>query len=130
MKLLTITNQDPRFYPLLGPFLASRDVVSYLGGHMWDDDGKAWTVAIGASGVGGFIGAIRGRGGVIKAQSCYAVPGHEAVIPALIRAVIDASSPSPLTAVVRGDHAGPWLAEGFTSVQDKGRFAHLVRKGD
>lgn len=129
MKLLAITNQDPLFYPLLGPFLASRDVVSYLGGHMWDDDGKAWTVAIGAGGVQGFIAAVRGRGGSVKVQSCYVVPGREDITADLIRAVAKGAAPSPLTAVVRADHAGPWLAEGFTSVQDTGRFAHLIRKG-
>jgi hypothetical protein len=129
VKLLTVSNQDRRFYPLLGPFLASRDVVSYLGGHMWDDDGKTWTVAIGDGGVEGFIAAVSGRGGVIKVQSCYTVPGGENIAGDLIRAVVTASAPSPLTAVVRADHAAPWLAEGFTAVQDKGRFAHLVRKG-
>jgi hypothetical protein len=129
VKLLTITNADPRFYPLLGPFLASRDVVAYLGGHMWDDDGKAWTVAIGAGGVEGFIATIRGRGGVIKVQSCYATPAATEVTEALIRSVIKVTAPSPLTAVVRDEHAGRWLAEGFTVVQEKGRFFHLARKG-
>ncbi|HLK77694.1 MAG TPA: hypothetical protein VKU77_29110 [Streptosporangiaceae bacterium] len=129
MKLLTLTNKDPRFYPLLGPFLASRDVVTYLGGHMWDDDAKTWTVAVGAGGVGGFIATVPGRGAV-RAQSCYAVPGSEGdVIPALIGAVIAAHAPSPLIAVVRADHAGPWLEAGFEVVADKGRFTHLARKG-
>jgi hypothetical protein len=129
VKLVTLTSQDPRFYPLMGPFLASRDVVAYLGGHMWDDEAKTWTVAISSEGIRGFIAAMASKG-VIKAQSCYVVAGEEDLTRDLIRAVVTAHAPSPLTAVVRADHAAPWLAEGFVPVQDKGRFIHLARRGE
>ncbi|HEU4752519.1 MAG TPA: ParB/RepB/Spo0J family partition protein, partial [Armatimonadota bacterium] len=37
---MTLTNQDPEFYPLLGPYLSRREIVAELGGSVWDDDGK------------------------------------------------------------------------------------------
>jgi phage terminase large subunit-like protein len=129
MKLVTLTSQDPRFYPLMGPFLANRDVVGYLGGHMWDDEAKTWTIAISGEGVRGFIATIT-AGRAVKAQSCYVADGEDSLTGDLIRAVIAAHAPSALTAVVRADHTGPWLAEGFVPVQDKGRFIHLARRGD
>jgi hypothetical protein len=128
VKLLTITSADPRFYPLLGRFLANRDVVAYLGGHLWDDPAKTWTIAISGEGVRGFIATSPSRGAV-RAQSCYVLDGEDTLTGELIRAVIQAHAPSPVTAIVRADHAGPWHEEGFVTIADRGRFLHLARKG-
>ena len=68
---------------LLGEGNKVPEVVKALGGHMWDDDGKTWIIAVEDGGAAAFIGAMPEKGRV-KAQSCYAVPGRENLIPSLI----------------------------------------------
>jgi len=51
-----LTNTDPEFYPLLGPFLAQRTVIAELGAPPYDDPGKVWFIALDGEQVMGFAG--------------------------------------------------------------------------
>lgn len=54
LRIITLTNTDPRFYPLLGPYLARRAIIQAVGGPLYDDDGKIWFVAVEDHNVAGF----------------------------------------------------------------------------
>ena len=45
VKITRMTNRDPGFYELVGPFLSRREIVAEIGAPIWDDDGKDWFVA-------------------------------------------------------------------------------------
>jgi hypothetical protein len=65
MPVLKINNTDPAFYPLLGPFLASRAVEKRIGYALYDDAAKDWFVATTETGaVQGFCYAWKKRAGV------------------------------------------------------------------
>lgn len=41
-----ITNREPEFYSVVGPYLSRREIVAELGAPVWDDDGKVWSLAV------------------------------------------------------------------------------------
>jgi ribosomal protein S18 acetylase RimI-like enzyme len=43
-NLRVITNQDADFYQMLGPFLSRRGIVKEIGGPVWDDDDRMWSI--------------------------------------------------------------------------------------
>lgn len=43
--ITTMTNQDERFYPVLGPYLARREIIMSLSSPLYDDPGKIWFIA-------------------------------------------------------------------------------------
>lgn len=87
VKIRRLNNQDAEFYPLLGPFLARREVVDAVGGPLWDDDEKQWFVAMEGRQVAGF-GAVLVSGENASLCSDYLVPGvgHAEVRDLLIAA--------------------------------------------
>ncbi|OBK02780.1 hypothetical protein A5637_16335 [Mycolicibacterium fortuitum] len=131
--LITLTNTDSRFYQLLGPFLGRREVHRAIGSAVYDDDDKTWIVARDGRKVTGFIAYRSQRGGNV-AESCYVARrdgAHEdpTVRDALVRAVIDATAPSPITTMVPKAVAGTYAALGFTELPQKStkNFVSLVR---
>ncbi|MFJ2024929.1 DUF3440 domain-containing protein [Streptomyces sp. NPDC087897] len=73
-----MTNTDPDFSPVVGPYLANRTVAKSLGGPIWDDPGKTWIVRLDASGdLAGFV-AVTGRG---KVESLYTAPAATSCAP-------------------------------------------------
>lgn len=56
IRIETLTNADPRFYPLLGPYLSRREIIKELGCPIYDEDGKVWFVALDGEQVVGFVG--------------------------------------------------------------------------
>ncbi len=75
IRVVTLTNQDLQFYPLLGPFLARRDIVMALGGPLYDDPGKLWFVAEDEGTLLGF-GAVIINGDEAHFCSDYVLPEH------------------------------------------------------
>lgn len=121
-----IDKTDPEFYPLMGPFLASRDVVHQVGGPIWDDDGKTWLVARRDGAVTGFI-ALTKRGARTVVESGYTVAGSPALMGRLVKAAVRHAGSTPLTATVRHEHTGAYTAAGFTVVEEKVNFVRLER---
>lgn len=129
LDLITLTNRDPQFYPLIGPFLGRRDVHKALGGAPFDDEGKTWIAARRDGRIVGIISVHTRRRGLATAESCFTEPEHDDVRGALITAVIDAVAPTPVSTTVRTDVADAYRAAGFAEVNRVGKnFVHLARK--
>lgn len=127
MTTLRITNTHPHFYQLLGPFLARRDVVAAVGGPVWDDEGKVWSVALDAAGVvAGFIG-VTVKGEVATVCSGY-VPAARAdaaeVWAAILADALDGiTGRAAVARATVGDELGAFRKAGFKKARDTGRFA-------
>lgn len=127
--LRTLTNTDADFYPLLGPFLARRDVARYVGGEIWDDDDKTWIVATSDDGhVLGFIGE-RTSGGLVHVESCYVVGDDPRMAGRLVRAAVKAVEPSPCVTIVRHEHVDAYRQVGFVVVSETANFSKLACRG-
>ncbi len=75
VRVVTMTNEDERFYRLLGPFLARRAVIAELGAPPYDDAGKIWFIALDGEQVAGFAG-LRFNGQQAVFCSDYVLPEH------------------------------------------------------
>jgi hypothetical protein len=126
VDLIELTNTDRRFYPLLGPFLASRAVVKAVGGPIWDDDTKTWLVLRRDKQILGFV-AVAARAGRTVVESLYA-PGVDRVASELIGAAVDRYGSQDLHTVVQRDHAAGYLAAGFKVTSATRQFVRLHRK--
>lgn len=123
-QLITLTNADKRFYPLVGPFLARRAVHKAVGGEIWDDDGKTWIVALTAAGaVTGFVGLHRGR-----VESLYTLPDHRDQATALVAGAVAAAGDKDLRAIVARPFAPSYEAAGFIPYDETANFIKLTRK--
>jgi GNAT superfamily N-acetyltransferase len=87
LRIVTMTNQDERFYPTLGPYLSRRDIVAEIGSPIWDDDEKEWFVACRGRKLVGFA-ARRPHGKHTALVSDYVLPEHRktGVYTALLQA--------------------------------------------
>lgn len=132
-KLVTITNQDPSFYPLLGPWLTRREVHRRLGGVPWDDDGKTWIVAVGDDGeVEGFIGYSSRRGqAAALLESGFAVDpdSEETLLGKLARAAVTAVAPSPVRSTVRKHLERAYTRVGFEVLDRTDGFIKVLHSG-
>lgn len=127
-ELVTLTNTDPEFYRVIGPFLARREVHAALGGVPWDEDGKTWIAAL-AKGQSAGVAGVRTSRGLAHIESLYVTDGHEDARAVLLAAAMAAAAPSPMHAMVRREHAGAHLAAGFKVVKESTNFLTLA-KGD
>lgn len=110
-----ITNTDPGFYPLLGPFLARREVVKTVGGPLWDDDTKTWFVALSL------------RGG-LRLESLYTVDQDPALTRRLITIAVRDHKHQRIQAVVRHRLADAHYRAGFVTTSTTLEFTRLVRE--
>ena len=133
-ELLTLTNADPKFYKLIGPYLGRREVHRAIGSAVYDDDDKMWLVIVTGRKVEGFL-AFRPQRGAIKAESCY-IPrrladGTEdtAVRMALLHKLVEVTTPTPITAMVPKSVVSVYTDVGFAELTAKStrNFAHLVK---
>lgn len=126
-KLVELTNTDPAFYGLLGPFLARREVHAALGGVPFDDDTKTWIVLKKGTTVLGFCAVNQMRRRTLL-ESLYLTPGHEHRAGELVRAAVDRYGyDRDLHATVRYALAGAHTEAGFHRVKDLTNFTVLVR---
>lgn len=131
MKTIRLTNADPEFYRLLGPFLARRDVAREVGAPLWDEDGKAWVVITGDDGHVAAFGAIVSGKGHVRFTSDYVLPAHRSkgLHRRLIRERLKATEGTPAVAVCSPKGLRAYLAEGFEPVRERGRFTEVRRAG-
>lgn len=127
--LRVLTNTDRQFYPTLGPFLASRDVVKAVGGPVWDDDAKTWLVVVKGREVLGFV-AVAARGARTVVESLYTSPGLDRVASELVGAAVARFGSRDLHATVVRERLPAYLDAGFVEVgaSGTGRFVKLIRK--
>jgi hypothetical protein len=133
-ELITLTNTDPRFYQLIGPFLGRREVHRAVGSPVWDDDDKIWLIVTIDKKVAGFL-AYRSQRGLIAAESCFIARRDKAgsedpsVRSALLQKLIEVTNPSPLTAMVPNAVTDVYTELGFTELPPKStkNFTYLIR---
>lgn len=129
LSLVRLTNADRQFYPLLGPFLARRDVVKAVGGPIWDEDTKTWLVLRDGKTVMGFV-AVATRGNRTIVESLYvADPTWARVASELVGAAVQAFGAQPLHATVIRDRAPAFTAAGFRLAGETNGFVKLYREG-
>jgi len=129
-EIVTLTNQDPRFYPLLGPFLGRKEVHREIGAPPWDEDGKAWIVITEDGQVAAFGAVVNGKGHV-RFTSDYVLPAHRSkgLHGRLIRERLKATEGTPAIAVCSPAGLPAYLAEGFEPVRERGRYTEVRRAG-
>jgi len=123
-----LTNQDPEFYPTVGPFLGNREVAKELGSPVWDDPEKRWSVAV-ENETKQVIGlaAITGR----TIGSFYVVPANrnKSVGAALLHHVLSHTAlDGPVRSVATEASRNLFLMFGFKETGTKGRY-YLMEKG-
>jgi GNAT superfamily N-acetyltransferase len=132
-EIRTLTNADPDFYPLMGPFLSRRDIVNALSGPVWDDDGKVWLVAVEGDRVVGFC-AYRVAAKVTLFCSAYVHPDRRGagIYDALFRErLAQAGNLRPrMRATVSAYAAGTFRRYGFTAVGKRGRYTVFEKAAD
>jgi len=129
LTIRAMTNREPGFYPLLGPFLARREVVQEIGGPIWDDDGKIWFVALDEDGlVAGFCAA-RDMGRYVSFTSDYVLPEHRnrGVYKALFAERMRHYRGRQVRAVCRPGAAIVYAAYGFRQTGETKEFVRMRR---
>lgn len=124
-----LTNEDPDFYQLMGPFLSRREIVKELGFPVWDDDGKTWYVSIGDDGaVEGFAAAKSESKGTLFCSD-YVLPGyrHQGVHDALMAARL-ADNPGACFVTAKSASLGSYKRHGFTAVKKIGSYTRMRRE--
>lgn len=124
-----LSNTDPAFYPLLGPFLARREVVKEIGGPVWDEDDKTWFVALVHGEVAGFCAALD-DGKRVAFGSDYVVPKYrdKGVYRALFEARWGQYADRPARGVCRATVRDMYAQYGFAAVRDRGSFTEMTRE--
>lgn len=129
LRLEILTNTDLRFYPLLGPYLARRDLVTALGGPLYDDPGKHWWVAFEGEAMMGF-GAVVVQGRAAHFCSDYVLPEyrrqglHARLIAERLTWSHDHARRATATATIAG--AFGYRQAGFTETRKGRPMKHFV----
>ena len=129
MEIITLTNQDERFYPLMGPFMARRDVEKEIGYKIYDDDGKVWFVALEDGAVIGFCYRWEKSTGCFQIGSCYTVPEHrgKGVFQALLSAAMHGISGRVQMTTNNPQVMSILEKHGFTALTQRGSFKQYWR---
>lgn len=127
-QLIEITNADPAFYRLLGPFLASHAVHKALGGVPWDESAKTWLVLHDDAGVIAF-GAVNQLKTSTWLESFYVHRKNAAgARERLVAAAVDGyGHDRDLRTKVRTKAAPAYTAAGFAIVAESANFTTLIR---
>lgn len=127
LRVERLTNKDRKFYQVLGPFLARRDVHRAIGCPPWDDDGKEWFVAFRGEAVAGFA-AVAVSGGVATFCSDYTpdVVVRELLLRERQKAV--RKSAEAVEAVVSAADRDTYARNGFEVVRETKNFATMRKE--
>jgi hypothetical protein len=129
-RVIGFDNHDPRFYPLIGPYLSRREVVREIGGPIWDDPGKTWWVALRSGKVAGFAATID-LGRKVRFVSAYTIPDQRrsGIYRALLAARLDANQGRTIRAVATPVSLPALLAAGFVIVRSRGSYTEVNNNG-
>lgn len=129
MEIRVITNRNPGFYTLMGPFLARRNIENEIGYRIYDDDDKEWFVALQDDRVVGFCYRQRRSEGRYLIGSCYVVEAYRN--QGVFRSLFDAATEGikgTVSMTTRSDVVRDFLlAQGFTAAQTKGSFTEYKK---
>ena len=123
-----IDHDEPDFYPLIGPFLARREIALEVGSPLWDEPGKHWLVALRDGRVVGLCAWLRQRHHV-RLLSAYVVPEYrrQGVYAALFASRLEAVGAIDLRSTVTPASLGTFLRAGFRIDRRRGRYAFVHR---
>jgi GNAT superfamily N-acetyltransferase len=126
-SIRVMTNRTRGFYTLIGPYLARRDIVAEMGGHLWDDDDKTWFVAVAGRAVLGFCAARPAAGGKTTYLSAFVLPEHrrQGVYRALWAARRE-QFPGAAQATCTAASLPLYLAQGWAVAGEKGSYRRVV----
>lgn len=121
-EIKEMTNQDGRFYDLVGPLLAQRAIAKEVGSPLWDDAQKVWHVAVTQSDE--VIGLIAFDSSKQNICSFYVEPKSRGKLvgQALIHSVIQ-DAEFPVSVVASENAKELFLLNGFREVGQRGRFS-------
>lgn len=124
-------NTDPRFYPMMGPFLSRRAIVRELGSPLWDDEDKTWIISIEDDTVTAFCGIIVNKT-CAQIVSFYVIPAYRGrgVGTALLQEALDyvrASGGIMLKATATPHGRTLFEAAGFCVRGAAGRYSKMER---
>ena len=125
-QIIELTNANPEFYPLVGPWLARREIVEELGGPVWDDDDKHWIIAHNEK--DGLLGMVAVRRGMVC--SLYVSPGARGQLAGttmLLRLILRDGN-KPLRAVATNASVSLFQGCGFKERRSHGRYHVMVRQ--
>lgn len=125
-ELVEMTNADPGFYDLVGPWLSKREVIAELGAPVWDDPDRHWIIA--KNDADGLIGMVAERKGMVC--SLYVVPGArgQVVGTTMVLRIILRHGSAPLRAMATSASRGLFESCGFQKVKSHGKYHVMVRQ--
>ncbi|HLU99289.1 MAG TPA: hypothetical protein VKZ89_20840 [Thermobifida alba] len=130
VTLTELTNADPTFYAILGPYLANHDVHKAIGGVPWDEPTKTWLIASAADGTIAGFAAINHKKRTLL-ESLYAAGDNPDTIALLVQAAVDRfGHDHDLHTTVRRETADHYTTRGFAVVKTLTNFVTLVRPAD
>lgn len=132
---MATSKQDaPEFWPLMGPWFASREVADNIGEGLYDHDSLIWTLAMISEKVIGF-GAIDlshiGKGDALLnyafvAAHCRHSGTYRRLLEARVKLIKEDTDARRIIALCTADSA-PTLAKlGFTATSKRGRYTRFV----
>lgn len=129
---ILLTNEDPAFYPLLGPFLANRVVAKAYGDRIWDDPGMTWAIARNSQGmVIGFAALTPQRYGA-KLCNDYVLPEYRddlmTIQGILVDALLSVYPTAPITVVASEAEKTFYEARGFVFIRRIGQYLEMKRE--
>lgn len=130
IEIVQMTNAEPQFYPLIGPFLARRAIVKEMGGYpLWDDDAMTWFVALRRDDqqVRGFA-ALRVQRGVYWLDNTYVLPqwrGQGIYRRLLAERLAACPLGATLRAVCTSKSVDALLRRGFTVRRQRGQWTEV-----
>lgn len=124
-------HSTPGFWPLMGPFFASREIAKELGGPVYSSDTKRWLVALDEAGVAGWFGVEAARPGRLDFDWSWIRPDRRG--QGLFRQLEAAALALDPEATIYRATCRDWLAErilrqGFEERKPRGVWRHFWRR--
>jgi GNAT superfamily N-acetyltransferase len=134
-EIISLTNRDPRFYVLMGPYLAQRKIARELGGPIWDDEGAIWFVALSPPTQGRTVGhqvlgfaSAREKGQHVELDNAYVLPAYRGhgIYRALLEERLRIWAPgTTFRALTTQNSVDALLRRGFTIRRRRGQYTEV-----
>jgi GNAT superfamily N-acetyltransferase len=125
LLLRRLEQNDPSFYPIMGPIFGSRLIAREVGINIYDDDDKQWFIAEEQAGMF-MAGCISVRGGLVS--DCYVYPRcrRQGALRALL--TFATLEPRNYRANCTAMSLGAFLEQGFKPVRVTKNFTYVEKK--
>ncbi len=129
MKIKTYTHGEGDFWPLMGPFFASREVRKNLGIPMSSDEQHTWLVAVHQEAVVGFTAVEQQKNGCML-RHVYVVPEsrHKGLMTKLVQhsvKFVKTSGYGSIRVTVPGELLDFYANSGWEETSTRGQYHNL-----